>query len=125
MSDALAFRLKYPEKCPHCGVRWSEQHPESNFLPHVEGTCADRLVKESVCAACETPINDNQSYASIGGNIVPYMPAKLYHIRCFPTLKPSGNSLSYTGIKWIDRDGVEHCWPCECHHNMTILAPKV
>lgn len=33
------------------------------------------------------------------------------------------NPLEPTGIKWIDRDGSEHVWPCESHHGMIIYAP--
>jgi len=42
---------------------------------------------ESVCTGCGKPL-DEEMYASIGGDIVPYIPAKLYHLRCIPTIKP-------------------------------------
>lgn len=47
----------------------------------------DKGLQPALCAACDTPIDNGEAYASMGGNIVPYMPAKLYHIRCVPTLK--------------------------------------
>ena len=43
--------------------------------------------KESICEACGEPIDDGIPYASIGGNIVPYLPAYLYHMQCVPTTK--------------------------------------
>ena len=43
--------------------------------------------KESICEACGEPIDDGIPYASIGGNIVPYLPAYLYHMECVPTVK--------------------------------------
>lgn len=45
------------------------------------------IESEPVCVVCDKPINDGKSYASIGGSIEPYIPAKLYHIQCIPTIK--------------------------------------
>ena len=42
---------------------------------------------KSTCAGCGKLIDDGENYASIGGNIVPYMPAKAYHIVCVPSIK--------------------------------------
>ena len=41
---------------------------------------------ESICSTCGKPLNDDQPYASMGGNWVPYVAAKLYHIKCIPTI---------------------------------------
>ena len=40
-----------------------------------------------LCAACGKPIKNDKVYASIGGNWVPFIPAKLYHVQCVPTLE--------------------------------------
>ena len=41
-----------------------------------------------LCATCKEPIPDGQRYASMGGNIVPYIPAKLFHYpECVPSVK--------------------------------------
>jgi hypothetical protein len=37
------------------------------------------------CDRCGKPITG--AYGSMGGNIVPYIPAKFYHLACIPTLK--------------------------------------
>lgn len=39
---------------------------------------------EFKCDKCGEPITG--AYASMGGNIVPYIPAKRYHIPCVPTV---------------------------------------
>jgi len=44
--------------------------------------------REAICSTCNQPIADGQMYGSMGGNIEPYIPANLYHIRCIPTVKP-------------------------------------
>lgn len=43
--------------------------------------------QEFLCATCGEPITSGEMYASIGGNLDPYIPAKMYHIRCIPTAK--------------------------------------
>jgi len=56
---------------------------------------------ESVCTTCGRPIDDGQFYASMGGNIVPYLPAKLYHLRCVPTASlghDSGDTKCYAVV---------------------------
>ena len=41
---------------------------------------------ESMCDACGKSLK-GWAYASIGGNFVPYIPAKLYHFSCVPPIK--------------------------------------
>ena len=42
----------------------------------------------SLCATCRKSIPDGQPYASMGGNIEPYIPAKLFHYpECVPSVK--------------------------------------
>ena len=43
--------------------------------------------EKQVCIACGNPIGDCQPYATTLGNIVPYVPAKVYHIGCVPSVK--------------------------------------
>lgn len=40
-----------------------------------------------LCTACGKLLDDYHAYASVGGNLVPYIPANFYHIGCVPTLK--------------------------------------
>ena len=43
---------------------------------------------DELCAACGKSLDDRY-YASLGGNLVPYIPAKFYHIGCVPNIKPA------------------------------------
>jgi len=43
-----------------------------------------------LCDGCGKPIEKGQ-YASFGGNWVPYIPAKCYHMACIPTIPVLGN----------------------------------
>ena len=47
---------------------------------------------KSTCAGCGKLIDDGERYASIGGNIVPYSPAHLYHMQCIPAVQPAYRS---------------------------------
>jgi hypothetical protein len=53
---------------------------------------AREAAREAICSGCEKLISDSQTYGSIGGNIVPYIPAKLYHLQCIPTIKPAAET---------------------------------
>lgn len=46
----------------------------------------DFMKEDFKCDKCGKPITG--AYGSMGGNIVPYIPAKCYHMTCLPTLGP-------------------------------------
>lgn len=54
--------------------------PGSNFA--TEGL-------EFNCEACGQPIEEG-TYATFGGNWVPYMPAKAYHLKCISSVPHAG-----------------------------------
>lgn len=56
------------------------------MMPHLKPD-ASEYIAEPICTKCNEPIR-HEPYASFGGNLVPYIPAKLYHISCIPVLKP-------------------------------------
>ena len=62
--------------------------PESSFQVPVTSPTGLHIdhAEEMICLTCNKPIK-NEQYASVGGNIVPYIPAKLYHMRCVPTVE--------------------------------------
>lgn len=81
---------------------------------------ARRTTQEAICPTCNQPIDDGQAYGSMGGNIEPYTPANLYHIRCIPTVKPANNTeqkcyavvfMNYYPLEvdslWKTREGAE------------------
>ncbi len=49
----------------------------------------------AVCSRCSQSL-DGSPYASIGGNWEPYVPAKLYHIQCVPTVQELCPNRGYT-----------------------------
>ncbi len=68
---------------------------------------------KSTCAGCGKLIDDGENYASIGGNIVPYMPAKEYHLVCVPAVKPVAD----------DREFVQ-CSVDGCPKEATYITPQ-
>ena len=66
---------------------------------------------EMICAGCGKPIT-GCSYASMGGNIVPYVPAKLYHVMCVPSVKPQYTSRA-VGADDYDFQLCEVCMSCD------------
>jgi hypothetical protein len=55
-----------------------------------------------ICAACKKPIDG--AYASIGGNIVPYIPAKIYHVSHVPSVSPDPY-VDFARQSWGSIDG--------------------
>lgn len=82
------------------------------------------------CEGCQKPIENGENYASMGGNIVPYIPAKWYHVRCIPVINPAeytAHTLRADDYEFqfceecpepatfvVARDGVSHFY-CEDH----------
>lgn len=57
-------------------------------MSHENVLRSEEAGNKTICYACGKQLEENKPYASMGGNIEPYIPANLYHIRCIPTVKP-------------------------------------
>ena len=57
-------------------------------MSHENVLRSEEAGNKTICVACGKRLEENKPYASMGGNIEPYIPANLYHIRCIPTVKP-------------------------------------
>ena len=74
---------------------------------------------DTLCAGCNKPLEDGENYASMGGNIEPYIPANLYHLQCIPTLKPEREEKEPYFVE-VDNNG---CTKCGVGRTWVVVGP--
>jgi hypothetical protein len=75
-------RLPTQRDCPNSAVGFGEAEKEKVMN---EGIQCDSTADLNLCDGCHKPISG--SYATFGGNFVPYIAPKAYHLGCLPSLR--------------------------------------